>query len=94
MDDVHLYATGLDERARMAGVLPAILHLGPLDDERADGGGGLVGEDTHASTSRRVANRLGKIIKNETSMLKHIFSQLRLAPAKRRDRGVRMHLLI
>ena len=55
---VHLDAARLDEGARVAGVLAAVLHPRLLDDERAHRRRGLVCQHAHAAPRGRVIDGL------------------------------------
>lgn len=58
MYDVHLDDCGLDEVARVARVLAAVLRPRLLDDERADGHGRAVRDHAHAAAGGRVVDGL------------------------------------
>ena len=62
LNDVDFYLRRLDEvGAGVAGVDAAVLRPRPLQDERADGRGRLVGQHAHPATGRGVVDWLKKL---------------------------------
>ena len=68
MNDVDFDGGRCDQLAGVARVLSPVLCAGLLDDQRADGRRGLVGQHTHAAAGARVINGLQKKRKRENKV--------------------------